>query len=217
MTDTLDAQNVRARAGRRRLDALQGEARATLLRGKDLQTEIAELDQVVAELDRVTLLLNSMGEDRQEAAQRNIEALVTRGLQTIFDDTLSFHMVQSVRGKAVNVDFMVRTTLPGSVVETPVMDARGGGLAATIGFLLRLVVMLLSRGTRTENLLVLDETFAHVSDEYVGPVGEFLREIVDKTGIQIVMVTHQPEFGEVADKVYRFTTEDGKTQVTDNG
>lgn len=216
MTD-LDSLALRARTGRRRIDALQGEMRATLTRGKSLQGEISELEELVADLERVTVLLNSMGEDRQDAAQRRIEELVTRGLQTIFDETLSFHIIQSQRGKAVTVDFMVRTTLAAGAVETPVMDARGGGLAATIGFLLRLVVMLLSKGTRSENLLVLDETFAHVSDEYVGPVGEFLREIVDKTGIQILMVTHQPEFGEVADKVYRFTTEDGKTVVADNG
>lgn len=187
------------------------------MRGKELQTEIVDLSEVVEDLDRVTLLLNSLGEDRQLQAQRTIEELVTRGLQTIFDSSLSFHIVQSVRGKTANVEFLVRTTLPGSVVETPVMDARGGGLAATIGFLLRLVVMLLSKGTKSENILVLDETFAHVSAEYLGALGEFLREVVDKTGVQIVMVTHQPEFAEYADKVYRFTAVDGKTQVREDG
>lgn len=100
-----------------------------------------------------------------------IEDLVTRGLQTIFDSTLSFHIIQSVRGKTANVDFIVRTTLPESVIETSVMDARGGGLAATIGFLLRLVVMLLRGGTKEENILILDETFAHVSAEYLAPLG----------------------------------------------
>lgn len=216
MTD-LDTLVIRARQRRRQIDALQGEARATLMRGKELQAEIADLGEVIEDLDRVTVLLNSLGEDRQLKAQQTIEELVTRGLQTIFDESLSFHIVQTVKGKTANVEFLVRSTLPGSVVETPVMDARGGGLAATIGFLLRLVVMLLSKGTKTENILVLDETFAHVSAEYLGPLGEFLREVVDKTGVQIVMVTHQPEFAEYADKVYRFSTVDGKTQVREDG
>ncbi|WNN94979.1 exonuclease [Microbacterium phage Magritte] len=215
MTD-LDTLTLRARRRRRVLDESQGEMRATLMRGKELKSEIEELGALVEDLDRVTLLLNSMGEDRQFETQSKIEELVTRGLRTIFDDTLSFHIVQTVKGRNVVVDFILRTTLERTVIDTPVLDARGGGVAATIGFLLRLVVMLLSKGTRSENILVLDETFAHVSAEYLPAVGEFLQEVKDKTGIQILMVTHQPELAEFADRVYRFSTEDGKTVISEN-
>lgn len=216
MTD-LDSLTIRARRRRRVLDESQGEMRATLMRGKELKSEIEELGSLVEDLDRVTALLNSMGEDRQFETQAKIEELVTRGLRTIFDDTLSFHIIQTVKGRNVVVDFIVRTTLDRMVVDTPVLDARGGGLAATIGFLLRLVVLLLSKGTRSENILVLDETFAHVSEGYLAAVGEFLREVVEKTGIQILMVTHQPELAEYADRVYRFQTENGKTVISENG
>lgn len=214
----LDDLALRARQRRRRLDALQGEARATLMRGKDLETEIDELGQLAEDLEKVTILLNSLGEDRQYQAQQRIEELVTRGLREIFDDSLSFHIIQTTERRSVTVNFIVRTDLGNNViVDTPVMDARGGGLAATIGFLLRLVVMLLDKGTRTENLLVLDETFAHVSAEYLPNVGQFLSEVVHKTAIQIFMVTHQPELTEFADKVYRFDMVDGKTRVSENG
>ena len=212
MTD-LDTLTVRTRTRRRALDALGGEARATLLRAKEIASEIETLTETIQDLERVTILFNSMGEERQQEAQNTIEELVTRGLQTIFDDSLSFHIQQTTRGKSVIVDFIVRTTLANSVVDTPVLDARGGGLAATIGFLLRLVVLLLSKGTRGETLMVLDETFAHVSDDYLPGVGDFLREVVDKTGIQVLMVTHQEQFLEVADKVYRFSTVEGRTVV----
>lgn len=215
MTATLEDLARRAAVRRRELDAQYGEARSIGARAKEIQAEIATLSGEVDTLERVSILLNSMGEERQLQAQNVIEELVTRGLQKIFDESLSFHIIQSTKGKTANVDFFVRTTLSNSmVVDTPVMEARGGGVAATIGFLLRLVVMLLRSGnTREENLLVLDETFAHVSVEYVQQVGEFLREIVDKTGVQIVMVTHQQEFVDFGDLVYRFSTEDGKTQV----
>ena len=214
MTD-LDSLDIRARQKRRQLDARQGEMRATLLRGKELQAEISGLAEAVETLDRTTIFLNSLGEEKQLKAQQTIEELVTRGLQTIFDETLSFHILQTVRGKTANVEFLVRTTLDGREIETPVMEARGGGLAATIGFLLRLVVMLLDKGTRHENIMLLDETFAHVSAEYLDPLRSFLRQVVDKTGVQIVLVTHQNEFIEDADRIYRFRTHDGKTVVTE--
>jgi len=203
---------------RRALDERAGEARVTLSRGTELQVEVAELKSEVELLDRVSILLNSLGEERQLKAQTTIEELVTRGLQTIFDESLSFHIIQTTKAKSAYIDFVVRTQLEdGSAVDTPVMDARGGGLAATIGFLLRLVVMLLRGGTQGENILFLDETFAHVSDEYQEPLRDFVREVVDKTGIQILMVTHQPVFTEAADKIYRFGQIDGKTVVTDHG
>lgn len=209
---SLDSLVVRARNRRRVLDERQGEARALLTRGKALQEEIASLTELIVDLDQTTVLLNSMGEDRQQRAQQTIEDLVTRGLQTIFDETLSFHIVQTTRGKTVQVEFVVRTTLHGRVIETPVMDARGGGLAATIGYLLRLVVLLLTRGQRQDSLIVLDESFAMVSAEYLPAVAAFIREVVDKTGVQHIIVTHSEELVEGADKVHRFTMVDGETK-----
>jgi DNA repair exonuclease SbcCD ATPase subunit len=211
---SVDALDRAVRASRRSLDQAVGEARAVASQIRMTEAEIADLGRESAVLERVALLLTSLGEERQNTAQVQIEQLVTRGLQTIFDETLSFHLVQSTRASAAQVDFLVRTTLPGGqVIETPVMDARGGGVAATVGFLLRLVVLLLRSGTSKENVLLLDETFAMVSSEYLERLGEFLRLVVDKTGVQIVLVTHQPVFGEYADRVYRFSMEDGTTVV----
>jgi DNA repair exonuclease SbcCD ATPase subunit len=213
MINDISTLTLAARSRRRELDGLWGEARSVLLRGKEIQEEIVVLTETISDLEKVTLLLNSLGEQRQLQAQAVIEELVTRGLQTIFDDTLSFHIVQSTRAKAATVEFLIRKTLSDSVLETPVLEGQGGGLSATIGFLLRLVVMLLGTGTSEENILVLDESFAHVSDEYLPALGEFLREIVDKTGVQIIMVTHQPQFEEYADRVYRFSQTNGRTLV----
>ncbi len=213
-SDRLDAMAMRAGARRRALDARQGEATVLVSRIRSLREEVATLAEDVSEYDQVTHLLNSIAEEKQLKAQQDIEELVSRGLQTIFDESLSFHIVQSVRGKTTIVEFVVRTTLADTVVDTPVMDARGGGVAAVIGFLLRVVVMLLRGGTKQRNLLVLDESFAMVSVEYLPVLGEFLRSIVEETGIQIVLVTHQHEFIEVGDKVYRFSQVDGQTKVT---
>lgn len=182
------------------------------------EKEIASLQAEVETLERSTILLNSIGEDRQLQSQDVIEELVTRGLQQIFDDSLSFHIIQKTKANAASVEFVVRTSLAdGVVVDTPVMDARGGGLAATIGFLLRVVILLLKNGQDKDNILILDETFAMVSAEYLPSLAEFLRELVDRTNLQIVMVTHQPDLAENADVVYRFTTKDGKTVAKREG
>lgn len=216
MTD-LNTLAARVASRRRALDTLAGEARAVLAQKKSLSAEIENLVTETDVLDKVVVLLNSLGEERQAQAQGVIETLVTQGLQTIFDDTLSFHIVPTTKARTSGVEFVVRSALTHEAVETPVMDARGGGLAAVVGFLLRLVVLLLSDSPGREKLLVLDETFAHVSAEYLEPLGQFLRQVVDRTGVQIVMVTHQPEFLDVADAAYRFTQVDGRTKVVTHG
>lgn len=217
MTD-IAAVRARLKSAERELAADEGQERSLKVQLEELQKEAVSLTASLVNNDRATSLLNSIGEEKQLAAQDAIEQLVTRGLQTIFGEDLTFHIIQDVKAKRAEVSFVVRSHLSnGQVIETDIIDARGGGLAATVGFLLRLVVMLLKTDTRTDNVLVLDETFAHVSDEYLPALGEFLRKIVDKTGVQIIMVTHQPEFTEYADKVYRFTAKDGKTVVKEEG
>jgi len=212
MTDELSNLVQRLRQVRRTLDRQAGEARSVALAGKRLQREMAELTHQVRLHEQVSALLAGIGEGRQVAAQRQIEALVTPGLQTIFGSDLTFHLVSSVRAKTPIVEFVVRSTIDETVVETDILNARGGGLAAIVGFLLRLVILLLSAG-RADSVLFLDETFAHVSAEYEPRLAEFVRELVDKTGVQIIMVTHSTAFDEYADRRYRFTLANGVTSV----
>jgi DNA repair exonuclease SbcCD ATPase subunit len=206
--------DTRMATARRTIDRQRAEAFALATQGKAIMAEIEELTQVVDLHEKAAHILTAIGEERQDAAQRSIEALVTEGLRTIFGDDLSFHLVPGVRAKAPVVDLVVRSRLAdGTSVETDVLAARGGGLAAVIGFLLRLVILLLSRD-RQDTVLFLDETFAHVSAEYLPSLIEFLRDLVAKTGVQIVLVTHEESFQEAADVTYHLKLVDGLTRVT---
>jgi len=219
-TAQLAALTERLRRARRQLDREAGAARTVAVTGQRLTAEVAHLSGQVDLHEQAAALLASIGEDRQTAAQTQIETLVTKGLQTIFGADLSFHLVPGVRAKTPVVDFVVRSGMNDgtgdTVVDTDVLDARGGGLAATVGFLLRLVILLLStkgRAGSSESTLLLDETFAHVSAEYEPRLAEFLRELVDKTGVQIILVTHSDAFTDAADVRYRFELTGGVTTV----
>jgi DNA repair exonuclease SbcCD ATPase subunit len=182
-----------------------GAARVSVERAASLTKEVDSLTETVQIWTQIAGVLATVGETRQKEAQEQIELLVTQGLQKIFGPHLSFRVVQSVKGRVPVVDFVIQTALPdGRVRETDILSSMGGGVAAVTGFLLRLVVLLLDK-SRTGSVLVLDETFAHVSDAYLPALAEFLREIVDKTHMQIVMVTHQKEFLEGADRCYEFS------------
>jgi len=182
-----------------------GAAKVVIERKAELDKEVVHLTELVATLEKAAGVLAKIGEERQQEAQNQIESLVTQGLQKIFGDHLAFKVVQSVKGRTPVVEFVIQTTLTdGKIRETDILSAMGGGVSAVTGFLLRLVVLLLDK-SRKSSILVLDETFAHVSDAYLPALSEFLREVVDKAQVQIIMVTHQHIFSEVADKAYRFS------------
>jgi DNA repair exonuclease SbcCD ATPase subunit len=206
--------DTRLAQARRLVDRQRTEAQMLAQQGRDLLEEIRQLNQVIELHEKAAYVLTAIGEDRQDAAQRAIEALVTEGLRTIFDHDLAFHLVPGVRAKTPVVDLIIESKLKdGTTVETDVLAARGGGLAAVVGFLLRLVILLLS-SNKQDTVLFLDETFAHVSAEYLPRLIEFLKDLVAKTGVQIVLVTHDESFLEAADVIYKFTLVDGLTQVT---
>jgi hypothetical protein len=194
------------------LDRQQGQAEALEYRIGQANSKVAELN-LARETQRVAAtVLTAFAQEAQETTQHQIEGLVTRALQVVFGENLSFHMIPGERGSQATLEFVLRTTikspkgdLDSSVefVDTPVMDARGGGMAAVVGFVLRLVVLLLTPGAR--KVLVLDESFAHVSASYETRVAEFLREVADQAGVQLILVTHSTAYSDLADVRYRIT------------
>jgi hypothetical protein len=188
-----------------------GEARALASRGKSLSVSLKAASEARETAQRVAGVLSTLADERDAAAREQVEALVSAGLQAIFGEAgevLSFHMVKSTVRNATSIEFEVHTTKPdGEVIVTDVMSARGGGVAAVIGVLLRVVLLLLTRrtGRPVSDVLVLDESLAHLSADRLEAAGEFLRTLVDRFGMQILMITHQEELVDSADVVYKLS------------
>lgn len=195
------------------LDREIGEAKALAKRVQQDFAEAEESEKRADALEKVVAVLNSFADLRQAAVQQKVEALVTHGLQTVFDDSLTFHVVSETKARRVETRFVVRSKMGEAEVETGLLDARGGGVAAVAGFLLRLIVALLQPSVRP--FLLLDESFSMVSEEYEPRLVEFVKELIDKTPVQIVLTTHkaQEEWSAAADRVHRFRLKSGRTVV----
>lgn len=189
-----------------------GEARALATQGKEATERHAALSGRLRALDEAAEVLLRFGEQRQAEIITRVESLVTHGLQTVFGEVMTFHIVAEQKAKAQQYEFTVRSRLGERTIETPVLDARGGGVAVVVSFLLRLLLVLLRRDTLP--VLVLDESFAQLSEEYVPRLAEFIRQLVDSTDVQVILVTHDPTFAEYVDAAYRFDQADGVTKVS---
>lgn len=207
--DELEAELSRRE---RSLERRIGEARSLALEGKRLQQEHQQQELLAEVHEEAVGVLNSFADSRQQEAVRRIETLVSAGLRSIFGEGMTFAVKMEQKSRRSEVEFVVRSQAGDQIVETPILDARGGGVAAVSGFLLRLIILLLH--PRARRILFLDESFAQLSAEYEEPCAEFLRELADRAGVQIVLVTHSEAFSPVADYVYRTSQVDGWTKIS---
>lgn len=202
------------RQARQQADRDSGRALELAQAGREADAAIARLEQQVALHARVAALLTTVGEQAQETARGQFEALATHGLQVIFGEGLSFRLVPGEAGGQATLEAVIRSEHDGQVIETPALGARGGGMVAVTGFIMQLVMLLKTPGVR--RVLFLDETFAHVPVANREALARFLREIADRAKVQIVMVTHDRVYAEHADREIRFALgTDGHTRVSE--
>jgi chromosome segregation ATPase len=144
----------------------------------------------------------------------SIESVVSEGLKTIFIDyDLSFEAEISQRYHKVAIDFFIRQQDQKMSIRAHPLEAFGGGPSSIASLILRVLAM---RRLKKWPLLVLDETLAAVSNEYIEQTSLFLKELSAKTSISILLITHKPSFTEHADVSYHVSTlsdEDGGRQL----
>lgn len=174
-----------------------------------LTSEEAQQRRETELLDQVVALLGAMQDTWTKQFQEAVGDIVSRGIAGVFGEELELRVEMGRSGDLPTAKFTVRDA---SGLETDVMDARGGGLVSVTAFLLR-VLLLISARPPLARLLILDETFANVSAEYLPGLVGLLRRICEDGGFQVILVTHRPELAECADVAYRFRLEDGVTKV----
>lgn len=153
----------------------------------------AELLRTV--LDRLT----GMGEVWKRKFQKSTAIIVSEGLSHVFGEELELKIVPSTKSDMDAVEFIMIK----DGEEEDVMDGQGGGYIGIIAFLLRVLLILASRPL-LRLLLVMDEPFAHVSPEYRQPLAEMAAALIDRLGFQVIMVTQEREYVDVADVAYSF-------------
>ena len=182
--------------------------RATALRDavkkrvSETKAEIKRLENRESLLDLVSELFRRLIDREVTTGVKAVEKLQSEGLQTVFvDQDLSVEAeVDVVRGK-VSVDLTtVHKREDGSVVKGQSIDGFGGSVTTVQSVLLRIIVIV-RRGLRP--LLILDEALPAFDADYIVGVGQFLKVLCDRLGIDILMVTHNQALVESVDRAYR--------------
>jgi len=167
---------------------IQRASIAHKLANKQADSTQEELDQATEKQtasEESRKILQSVAQAVQQSAHNRIASVVSRCLESVFDDPYEFKIefVQKRGRTEANLHF-----LRNGMFLDP-MTASGGGVIDVASFALRASCLLLSR-PRLRRVIVLDEPMKFVSAEYRGRVRHMLEELSGELGIQFIVVTH---------------------------
>jgi DNA repair ATPase RecN len=151
------------------------------------ETALLQIKKTKADhLQEAQKIIQGISEQIQKKAHLQISAIVTRCLQTVFQDSdYKFQIkFEQKRGKTeANLIFSKNG------MEVDPMTASGGGVVDVAAFALRIACLVLSL-PKKRKFLVLDEPFRFLSKDYQPAIQELLMALSQELGIQILMVTH---------------------------
>jgi len=189
----------------RNVSLLEGRRDEAIRSLSALEGELVELSSDIELLTKVEQTLLHISTKVLGQSTKNIDKLVTVGLRLVFEDqNLEFTTsTEQYRGKTA-----IKFQLLENGRSAPMMDAYGGGVLVIVGVLLRTFTTM-SLGMR--RILFLDETLAHLSEQYIDNASRLLKKLCDELDFTIIMVTHQPEFAAHATLSYKAFARGGET------
>jgi len=186
---------------RHRIDKLEGYFDALKAKKKSLEKEISMYDDEISLLSKTSAVLKHLLDIMVRDEITKMASLITYGLKTVFDDqNLSFIPAITKKGEKVHIELKTENNgIQGG------FESFGGSVAVIESFLLRILCMIKLKLAR---FMILDETFASVGSEYIDNTGKLISELSKKLGMDILLVTHQREFQNCADHVYKVNESD---------
>jgi len=176
-----------------------------------LQDQINRSDIKIVDLGRKKEIykksvefLRLVEQSTKEGMKKGFEQIVTYALKFIYSDDYGFELCSDKRGNLQEIDFNIQT--PDVKNPGDPLDTSGGGVLDIISVALRIALLELSK-PKINGFLVLDESFKHLSAVYLPKACEFLKVISKKINRQIIMVTHQSIFTEIANNIIEIKKE----------
>ena len=194
----------------RKLDKF--EAKAQLLeeeKGKVIE-ELGFVEHRLVVREKASEALKSAIDYFYAKSVKKLESLVTYGLQEVFSDRdLAVRAEMGERRGAINLDLI--TVDNENKVEGKARRSFGGAIVQVQAILVLIVVMILLNQKR---FMILDEKFSNVSKDYQPGIGKVLSQICKEFGFFILLITHNPEILEHADRIYRAALKSNKLELT---
>ena len=145
----------------------------------------------------------------QKTLKYHISDVTSLALDSVFDDPyeLKVNFVQRRNKMECDLTF-VRDGL-----EIDPIEASGVGAIDVASFALRIASWSMMR-PRSRNVIILDEPFRYLSENYQEQASLMVKELSRKLGLQFIIVTHEQVLAEHADRVFEVIIKKRISKVT---
>ncbi len=175
---------------RTKTESLRTEYKVAKLTVAAEEEELARLTKRLGGAEEAQKILQVVAQSIQQRAHEQIASVVTKCLEAVFDDPYEFRIIfEQKRGRTEARLAFFRGT---NEIDDP-LDGSGGGVVDVAAFALRLACLVLARPP-LRRVLILDEPFKWVSEEYRPRVVALLHQLAEELDVQFILVTHIPEF-----------------------
>lgn len=192
----------------------------TLIKTKDrfhlLKMNIIEIERDISDcaaelihIEEAKSILQTVSQKTQQELEYKISEIVSLALCAVFDDPYEFIINFVIkRGKT---EAEIKFVKDGSSFDP--LSSTGLGVVDIASFACRISTWNLKK-PNSRNTIILDEPFKFLDKSQQHKAGEMLKMLSDKLGIQFIIVTHEEEIIESADKVFKVCKKGDTSYVT---
>lgn len=158
--------------------------------------------------------VKKIAQDAQNEFKTEVDTAVTMAVKTIFEENFFFDLDIKTGGSGLQCYPKIWEHVDGVDVEYVPKDEMGGSIIDPIGFTLRVTLQAFDPEP-TRPTFILDEPMKHVGKgELLERAGRLLREISHGMKRQLIIITHEPELAEIADRAWRVVRRRGRSVAT---
>lgn len=163
------------------------------------KTNLDNLNKRIKLIEQAQSFLQKVAQDTQSQLKFQIEDIVNLALETCFPNEYTFQLRFNIARGKTDAELVFLSQKTGRELDP--MGCAGGGVIDLTCFALRIASFMLEQGI--DDTIILDEPFKFISRDLQERASEVLKQLSTKLGLQIIMVTHIPEFIDCADKVIK--------------
>jgi DNA repair exonuclease SbcCD ATPase subunit len=193
---------------RNKLEQQKGQLQQVQLSLSTLQKELEANRTSLHKHEEAREIIRKVGAETQSQLTFHIKDIVSLALDSVFDSPYTFGIDFVQRRSKTECDLYFERD--GNRIDP--LTASGVGAVDIASFALRIASWSMAR-PRTRNVIILDEPFRFLSENYQEQASLMLREISQRLGIQFLIVTHSLTLTTSADRIFEVSIRKGVSQV----
>ena len=179
-----------------KLKELEGYRQSLMDRKASLRKRIKKWDDDIESSEKAQVIIQTVAQRTQEELEYQISEICSLALASVLDDPYKLVVKFVIRRGKTECDLLFRR----EGKEITPMHESGGGAVDVASFALRIAMWCISFED-TAPVFIVDEPFRFLSSNLRDNASLMMKEISEKLGIQIIMVSHNERFIGSADNV----------------